>query len=115
MVTGAVALLLQDEPELTPDQVKYRLMYTGHPIVGSDGDTNTYAYLDVLEAVTGTTTESSNTGIEACALLWTGDEPINWNSVNWNSVNWNSVNWNSVNWNSVNWNSVNWNSVAWDH
>ena len=28
MVTGAVALLLQDEPDLTPDQVKYRLMAT---------------------------------------------------------------------------------------
>lgn len=115
MVTGAVALLLQDEPDLTPDQVKYRLMYTGHPIDGSNGDSNTYAYMDVLEAVTGTTTGSSNTGIEASELLWSGDEPINWGSVNWNSVNWNSVNWNSVNWNSVNWNSVNWNSVAWDH
>jgi serine protease AprX len=115
MVTGAVALLLQDEPELTPDQVKYRLMATGTPIVGSAGDSTTYAYLDILAAVNGTTTASANTGTEASGLLWTGGQPINWGSVNWNSVNWNSVNWNSVNWNSVNWNSVNWNSVAWDH
>jgi serine protease AprX len=115
MVTGAAALLLQDEPELTPDQVKYRLMYTGSQIDGGDGDSNIYAYLDVLATVTGTTTESANTGNEVSALLTTGSEPINWGSVNWNSVNWNSVNWNSVNWNSVNWNSVNWNSVAWDH
>jgi serine protease AprX len=115
MVTGAVALLLQDEPELTPDQVKYRLMATGHSIDGSDGDSNTYAYLDVLAAVTGTSTETSNTGIKASQLLWSGEEPVTWESVNWNSVNWNSVNWNSVNWNSVNWNSVNWNSVAWDY
>jgi hypothetical protein len=104
--------LLQDEPDLTPDQVKYRLMATGSQISGSDGD---YPYLDVLAAVTGDTTDSANTGTEVSALLWTGDEPLNWGSVNWNSVNWNSVNWNSVNWNSVNWNSVNWNSVAWDH
>ncbi len=40
-------------------------------------------------------------------LLYTGSDPVQWNSVNWNSVNWNSVNWNSVNWNSVNWNSTN--------
>ena len=115
MVTGAVVLLLQDEPELTPDQVKYRLMASGPSINGSDGDSNTYAYLDVLAAVTGTTTKTANTGLEASQLLWSGEEPINWDSVNWNSVNWNSVNWNSVNWNSVNWNSVNWNSVAWEY
>jgi serine protease AprX len=109
MVTGAVALLLQDEPNLTPDQVKYRLVTTGPSIDGGDGDSGVYSYLDVFAAVTGTTTESYNTGLEASQLLWSGEEPLNWESVNWNSVNWNSVNWNSVNWNSVNWNSVNWN------
>ncbi len=30
MVSAAVALLLQDEPGLTPDQVKYRLMATAN-------------------------------------------------------------------------------------
>ncbi len=115
MVTGAAALLLQDEPDLTPDQVKYRLLASGRTIDGSAGDPNSYPYLDVYAAVTGTTTESANTGTPASQLLWTGDEPLTWESVNWNSVNWNSVNWNSVNWNSVNWNSVNWNSIAWDY
>lgn len=115
MVVGASVLLLEDEPYLTPDQVKYRLMTTGRTISGSNGDPNNYPYLDVYAAVTGTSTESANTGIEASQLLWTGNEPVMWDSVNWNSVNWNSVNWNSVNWNSVNWNSVNWNSVAWDY
>lgn len=107
MVAGAVALLLQDEPDLTPDQVKYRLVNASTSVDGQP-------YLDVYAAVTIDTDGSLNTGLEASQLLWTGDEPVEWNSVNWNSVNWNSVNWNSVNWNSVNWNSVNWNSVAWD-
>jgi serine protease AprX len=115
MVVGAAVLLLQDEPNLTPDQVKYRLMASGRTIPGVSGDTRDYPYLDVLAAVTGTSTESANTGLPASQLLWTGSEPLTWESVNWNSVNWNSVNWNSVNWNSVNWNSVNWNSVAWDN
>jgi serine protease AprX len=110
VAAGAVALLLQDEPNLTPDQVKYRLMATERPFSGGNGA----GYLDIYAAVHGTTTANANTGIEASALLWTGSNPIAWNSVNWNSVNWGSVNWNSVNWNSVNWNSVNWNSVHWD-
>jgi serine protease AprX len=115
MVTGAVAILLQDEPTLTPDQVKYRLMATANKDwSGYDPSFAGAGYLDVYSAVYGTTTESANTGLLASQLLLTGSDPVAWNSVNWNSVNWNSVNWNSVNWNSVNWNSVNWNSVNWN-
>ncbi|MGW8144721.1 MAG: S8 family peptidase [Anaerolineales bacterium] len=108
MVAGAVALLLQDEPELTPDQVKYRLVDSARSIGGG------YAYLDVHAAVTGTSSESQNTGIAASQLLWSGDDPVSWESIAWNSVAWNSVAWNSVAWNSVAWNSVAWNSVAWN-
>jgi serine protease AprX len=106
MVSGAVALLLQAEPNLTPDQVKYRLMATARAF-----DTPSRAgagYLDVYAAVHGSTSQSANTGIRASELLWSGSQATTWNSVNWNSVNWNSVNWNSVNWNSVNWNSDYW-------
>jgi len=111
MVSGAVALLLQSEPNLTPDQVKYRLMATARPF-----DTLARAgagYINVYAAVHTSTTQSANTGVAFSQLLTSGSNAVNWNSVNWNSVNWNSVNWNSVNWNSVNWNSVNWNSVSW--
>ena len=110
VVAGAAALLIQDEPNLTPDQVKYRLMNTGSTIsIGQSA----YPYLDVYAAVHGNTTQSANVGTQASQLLWGGAQPVTWSSVNWNSVNWNSVNWNSVNWNSVNWNSVNWNSEYW--
>jgi serine protease AprX len=115
MVSGAVALLLQDEPNLTPDQVKFRLMATANKNwPGYNAATAGAGYLDIYAAVYGTTTQSANNDIVASQLLWTGDDPVTWGSVNWNSVNWNSVNWNSVNWNSVNWNSVNWNSDYWE-
>jgi serine protease AprX len=113
VVTGAIALLLQAEPNLTPDQVKYRLMATAQPF---DSRARAGAgYLDVFAAVRSKTTQSANTSVSASRLLWSGSTPVTWNSVNWNSVNWNSVNWNSVNWNSVNWNSVNWNSNDWSN
>lgn len=115
MVSGAVAILLQDEPTLTPDQVKYRLITTANKDWGGyDASTAGAGYLDIYSAVYATTTQTANTGLLPSDLLLTGSDPIAWNSVNWNSVNWNSVNWNSVNWNSVNWNSVNWNSVNWN-
>lgn len=116
VVTGAIALLLQDEPNLTPDQVKYRLLNSysrQFSIKVSKTLTVYFPYLDAYKAVTGTSTASANTGQLASQLLWSGTEPITWSSVAWNSVAWNSVAWNSVAWNSVAWNSVAWNSAYW--
>ncbi|MFN8444063.1 MAG: S8 family peptidase [Caldilineaceae bacterium] len=115
VVAGAAALLVQDRPDLTPDQIKYRLMATANKDWSHYTSAQAGAgYLDILAAINGTTSQSANTNIVASNLLWTGSTPAVWGSVNWNSVNWNSVNWNSVNWNSVNWNSLNWTSVSWE-
>jgi serine protease AprX len=114
MVSGAIALLLQDEPKLTPDQVKYRLMATANKSwTGYNSNKGGAGYLDVYAAVTGASTQNANTGLKASGLLTTGSTPITWNNVGWNSVGWNSVGWNSVGWNSVGWNSVGWNSDYW--
>ena len=73
MVSGAVALLLQDEPNLTPDQVKYRLKATANTTwPGYNATTAGAGYLDIYAAVNGTTTQNANTGVTASQLLWTG-------------------------------------------
>ena len=114
MVSGAAALLLQDEPGLTPDQVKYRLMATANTSWGGYNAKKAGAgYLDVSAAIKGTTSNSSNTGLLPSYLLSTGPEPISWGSVGWNSVGWNTVGWNTVGWNTVGWNTVGWNSDYW--
>ncbi|MBI3942427.1 MAG: S8 family serine peptidase [Chloroflexi bacterium] len=104
IVAGAAALLLQSEPNLTPDQVKYRLKATGRTFSSGNGA----PYLDIYAALHGTSLQNANTGFSASALLWTGGQPLAWGSVNWDSVNWDSVNWDSVNWDSVNWDSDYW-------
>lgn len=114
MVAGAAVLLLEDEPGLTPDQVKYRLVSTANKAwAGYQANKAGGGILDVFAAVNGSSTESANTGLQASQLLWSGDEAVAWDSVAWNSVAWNSVAWNSVAWNSVAWNSVAWNSDYW--
>lgn len=120
IVSGAVALLLEDEPTLTPDQVKYRLMSTANK--------NWRAYnaeqagageLDVFSAIQGNSTKSANTGTPVSKLLTTGSESIvspvgKWTNTNWNSVSWSSVSWSSVSWSSVSWSSVSWSSDYWE-
>jgi serine protease AprX len=114
MVTGAVALLLQDEPNLTPDQVKYRLTHASRTVMGWDGQKQVaYPYLDVYAAVTGTSAESANEGLPINQLLFTGSNPVHWTAVNWTAVNWTAVNWTAVNWTAVNWTAVNWTAVNW--
>jgi serine protease AprX len=116
VVAGAVALLLQDEPNLNPDQVKYRLKSTAnrnifqwHYDILRAGS----GYLDIYAAVRGNSHQSANTLTLASALLWTGFTPPLWGSHYWDSVNWGSVNWSSVNWSSVNWSNGTWGGDDW--
>lgn len=114
VVSGGAALLLQDEPHLTPDQVKYRLMATANKSwPGYVPERAGAGTLDIYAAVTGNTTQSANTGLAASQMLWTGNKPLTWGSASWNSASWNSASWNSVNWNSASWNSASWNSDYW--
>ncbi len=122
VVSGTIALLLQNEPNLTPDQIKYRLMATANQNwPGYDATKAGAGTVDAYSAIYEVTTESTNLGIIPSHLLATGEDAIafafdsvGWNSVGWNSVGWNSVGWNSVGWNSVGWNTVGWNSVGWN-
>ena len=115
IVSGAVALLLQDEPGLTPDQVKYRLMATANKQwSGYSAEKAGAGYLDIDAAVRGTTNESANTGVPPSNLLTTGNRGLLPVAINLNGINQLSVNWSSVNWSSVNWSSVNWSSDYWE-
>jgi len=108
VTSGAVALLLQARPDLNPDQVKMLLKASAMPLNQTGAGAG---LLNIYNAIHLQGVGTANTGTPASALLWTGDDPVNWGSVNWGSVNWGSVNWGSVNWGSVNWGSVNWGSV----
>ena len=92
VTSGAVALLLQNEPNLNPDQVKYRLMATARPLNAPGAGAG---MLDVYAAAHATSLQqTANTGTAASQLLWGGSAPVNWTSVNWSSVNWSSDTWN---------------------
>jgi hypothetical protein len=115
-IAGAAALLLQDEPGLNPDQVKYRLMATankswpGYSAAKAGGGT-----LDAYAAVHGTTTQTANIGTLVSHLLTTGTStvdqlrgPAQWGSAQWGSAQWGSAQWGSAQWGSAQWGSDYW-------
>jgi serine protease AprX len=126
---GAAALLLQQRPGLTNNQVKALLTSTATPLAGVPSTAQGAGELNVKAALAASATRSANGGLasstgsgspassEGSLLLGgkpLGGDSVAWNSVAWNSVAWNSVAWNAAAWNSVAWNSVAWNSVAWN-
>jgi serine protease AprX len=75
VVSGVAALVLSANPGLTPDQVKCRIMASGHPAVDSSGQL-AYSVLqqgtglvDAKSAVTGTLNSCANQGLNIAADL----------------------------------------------
>lgn len=114
VVTGAIALLLQAEPHLTPDQVKYRLQATANKAWDGYDPTKAGAgYLDIYAAIQSDTNASANTGLPISKLMMTeanlaaGQNPL-WDSVTWSTVTWSTVTWSTVTWSTVTWSTDYW-------
>ena len=140
VVSGAVALLLQRRPDLTPDQVK-ALLKGNTQQFGQYGQTSLpdpiAAGSGLLDA-RGADRAAQALGAPPCAngglrpadgfaralypvlfgspLHWKNPflGGVLWNLLTWDTLVWNSVAWDNFDWDSVAWDSVAWDSVAWD-
>jgi serine protease AprX len=101
MVSGAVALLLQAEPVLSPDEVKFRLTATARPF--STKARAGAGHLDIAAAVNNPNRLSgrANQDVAVNSLLAANDNGLVWNTATNGSVNWGgkgSSFFGSVNW-----------------
>jgi serine protease AprX len=137
ITSGAAALILADNPSLTPDQLKARLLGTtspgpvGNPFVDGHGALNANAAAtagpmnlgqsvvgSVLTLLGATVSLSPVTSLANTwnASLWSG---VSWpqgsvSSKSWNGTAWNGSAWNGFAWSSKAWNDGGWASAAWD-
>jgi len=140
ITSGAAALVLADNPGLTTDQVKARLLGTtnpgpvGNPFADGHGALNAYAAatgpsldynqstLGLLATVLGSTVSLSvsvryDTWNET---LWSGvswpqlGSGLSWNGYDWNGSDWNGFTWSGSAWNSREWNGSAWNGKEWN-
>ncbi len=107
MVAGTVALILQANPNLTPNQVKYRLKSTARPF---DLPLRAGAgYLDTEAAVKGTSTRNANTYLKPSRLLnLSGNSGSTGNTASWSTASWSTASWSTASWSTASWSSTYW-------
>jgi serine protease AprX len=121
MVTGAVALLLEKYPGLTPDQLKGLLVGTTRAYPGQADQAGA---LDIGAAFQGALAGRIPAGqawlvpaagvapaIGANTLLWDG---ARWGNAYWDGARWGSAYWDGARWGSAHWDGARWGSAHWD-
>ncbi len=118
VVSGTVALMLQHNPSLTPDQVKAQLTGTADTFPSSNAPA-----LNAYDAVFGPSQGAANQGLPKS--LWIGSDgsiqnkpaspdSITWDSITWDSITWDSITWDAITWDSITWDSITWDAITWD-
>jgi serine protease AprX len=143
VVSGAVALLLQERPQLTPDQVKQLLLETAQSMPLADAAGRGAGLIDVAAAAAAPTPDttqswpaSSGLGsleaargtdhVTAEGVTLTGEQDIfgaPWNAAYWAPRStagdawtggvYNGDEWSGDCWCGVSWTSLTWQDVAW--
>jgi len=140
ITSGAAALVLADNPGLTPDQVKARLLGDaapgpiGNPFVDGHGALDAYAAatsapMNFSQSAASLTPTSNNSTVALSPIrpvdtwnpnLWSGisitqtqSNGWTWNGAAWNGPDWNGWVWTNKAWNGWGWNGAAWNGVAW--
>jgi serine protease AprX len=135
IVSGAAALLLQQRPTLTPDQVKRLLMTTTDPMPVADPVSAGSGQVNIATAIkaatplvaqsfapslgTGSLEQSRGTShvadpVNGTAL--TGEQDIMgnaWNPVTWSANALAACSWIGGTWNGATWSGGDWTGVSW--
>jgi len=129
MVTGAIALLLERQPGMHPDQVKQLLLNSSHTY---PGQTDSAGVLDVAKAMLGAANPPNGVQLPhpvsgaappngAITLLWDGArwgntyfDGARWGSAYFDGARWGSAEWDGARWGSAYWDGARWGSAYWD-
>jgi serine protease AprX len=135
VVAGSIALMLQNRPELTPDQVKWLLRRTARPLPWSDPAAQGAGLIDLGRASrpppnddraaqtwppgTGTGSLEAARGsvhVEMGGVLLAGEEDIfgiPWNGQSWSGQSWSGQSWSGQSWSGQSWSGQSWSGQSW--
>lgn len=133
VVAGTAALMLQRNPFLNPNQVKYILMHTTQPVLSPNPDKTGAGLVDAYAAVNSRLTTRANLGLTQAdnfaksvypmlrgmplTGMWRNPtyQGINWGDVTWDTLTWNRTAWENFQWEDVTWDTITWTDVTWDN
>ncbi len=132
VVSGAAALLLQQRPGLTPDQVKQLLVGNTQGFGGNDSAPGAGAgLLDVYRASAAAPSGTTNRGLRPAdgfarvvypllygrPLVWKDPTYLgqDWSRLLWSALDWAAPAWDNIAWDNIAWDNIAWDNIAWDN
>ena len=133
VVSGAVALVLDQRPDLTPDQVKALLKSTARPIPGASEACQGAGVIDLKAAFKAPTPEAVQTWapstglgsleaargsyhVEQDGVALVGEQDIfggTWDGASWSGASWSGASWSGGEWNGASWSGASWSGASW--
>ncbi|KKL22144.1 hypothetical protein LCGC14_2438390, partial [marine sediment metagenome] len=144
VVSGMVALILEEHPEFTPGQVKYVLLDSDRDVLGDDtadavladeavfytetpGDTDeglTPSNLlfrpavvvppGIVAYVLGADNPVAKAAIIGLDLEAAGIAGATLETVDWSAIKWNAIKWDAIKWDAIKWDAIKWDAIKWD-
>jgi serine protease AprX len=113
VTSGLAALLIEQRPDVTPDELKALLLDTATPLKGDEQAQGAGLANAALAADTATTGGITQPWERAAGGEDLTLEPGWWTSNRWTSNRWTSNRWTSNRWTSNRWTSNRWTSNRW--
>jgi serine protease AprX len=131
VASGVAALVLEQQPQLTPNQLKAVLTGTARSFGQSSGSTPGRAAIgsglvDAYAAATGGLRGNANRGNHpsdpTSRSLYPAlrGQPLGWlnslaNGLQWSVLSWTNLAWDNIAWDNLAWDNIAWDNLAWDN
>jgi serine protease AprX len=134
VVSGAVALLLERRPDLSPDQVKALINSTADPLSGPGPDAQGAGRLNVTGALAAPTPDPATvrqpfapaaihgviaslvahlSGGRHAAVGPVGPDGAKWGGAKWGGSSWGGSSWGGSSWGGSSWGGSSWGGSSW--